>query len=117
MNQFKEDLKILEIDEAKSETVTIREIIRAYRIKALRVHPDTSGYESTADFQVLSNSYERALKYLVDIHKARKSGKNDVAENADNEEETFIKENFDRFNFPKKIQTALQFGRHMARML
>ena len=31
--------------------------IKEYRKKAFRVHPDTSGYESTADFQALSNAY------------------------------------------------------------
>ena len=102
MDQFKDDLKVLEIDEAKKATVTIREVIKAYRKKAFRVHPDTSGYESTADFQALSNAYERTLKHLVDQHKAKESDENDVEESADNEEETFIKENFDRFNFPKK---------------
>ena len=65
MDQFKDDLIILEIDESKSEIVTIREVIKAYRKKAFRVHPDTSGYESTADFQALSNAYESTLKYLV----------------------------------------------------
>ena len=57
MDQFKDDLKVLEIDEAKKATVTIREVIKSYRKKAFRVHPDTSGYESTADFQALSNAY------------------------------------------------------------
>ena len=57
MDQFKDDLKVLEIDEAKKATVTIREVIKAYIKKAFRVHPDTSGYESTADFQALSNAY------------------------------------------------------------
>ena len=102
MDQFKDDLKVLEIDEAKKATVTIREVIKAYIKKAFRVHPDTSGYESTADFQALSNAYERTLKHLVDQHKAKESDENDVEESADNEEETFIKENLDRFNFPKK---------------
>ena len=64
MDQFKEDLKILEIDEAKVDTVAIRKVIKAYRKKAFRVHPDTSGYASTSDFQCLSNAYERAPKYL-----------------------------------------------------
>ena len=66
MDQFKEDLKVLEIDEAKVDNVAIREVVKAYRKKAFRVHPDTSGYESTADFQCLSNAYERALKVLVE---------------------------------------------------
>ena len=102
MDQFKDDLKILEIDEAKSEIVTIREVIKAYRKKAFRVHPDTSGYESTSDFQVLSNAYERALKYLVEKHKAKKGDDTGVAESSDNDEERFTRENFDRFNFPKR---------------
>ena len=102
MDQFKDDIKVLEIDEANSDIVTIREVIKAYRKKAFRVHPDTSGYESTADFQDLSNAYERALKYLVDRHKESNSEENNVAENEQDDEERFIKENFDRFNFPKK---------------
>ena len=72
MDQFKEDLKILEIDEANED---IREVIKAYRKKAFRVHPDTSGYESTAVFQCLSNAYERALKVLVERSKATKPKK------------------------------------------
>ena len=102
MDQFKEDLKVLEIDEAKVDNVAIREVIKAYRKKAFRVHPDTSGYESTADFQCLSNAYERALKVLVERSKATKPKENDVAEKTENDEETFIKETFDRINFPKK---------------
>ena len=102
MDQFKDDLKILEIDEAKSEIVTIREVIKAYRKKAFRVHSDTSGYESTSDFQVLSNAYERAIKYLVEKHKAKKGDDTGVAESSDNDEERFTRENFDRFNFPKR---------------
>jgi hypothetical protein len=102
MDQFKDDLKILEIDEAKSEIITIREVIKAYRKKAFRVHPDTSRYESTSDSQVLSNAYERTLKYLVEKHKAKKGEDGGVAESSENYEERFTRENFDRFNFPKR---------------
>ena len=34
MDQFKDDLRILEIEEAKFDTVTIREVNKAYKKKA-----------------------------------------------------------------------------------
>ena len=105
MDQFKDDLEVLEIDRARSDDVTIREVKKAYRKKAFRVHPDTSGYESTADFQVLSNAFERALNYLVAKHNTDKPHDDDGAndpENTDDDEDKFVRDNFDRFNFPRK---------------
>ena len=49
--------------------MTIGEVIKAYRKKAFRLHP------------------ERVLKHFVDQHNAKKSDENDVEESADNEEE------------------------------
>ena len=60
--------------------MTIREVNRAYKKKAFKVHPDTSGYESTADFQVLNNSHERALQFLVDKHNNDKPQEDDGAD-------------------------------------
>ena len=104
MDQFKDDLKVLEIDQERSDSVTISEVKRAYRKKAFEVHPDTSGFESTSFFQTLSNAYERALEYLVSRHNDDEPHANDgdnTTEDVVNDEEKFIKENFDRFNFPK----------------
>ena len=46
----KEDLKVLKLQDKEIENLSISEVIRAYRKLARFVHPDTSGYESTADF-------------------------------------------------------------------
>ena len=45
MNQFIEDLKVLEIDEADHDNVTIRDVIKAFHRKAKIIHPDKAGPE------------------------------------------------------------------------
>ena len=72
--------------------------------KAIKVHPDkveeSKKASATAEFQVLNNSYERLLKFLVDKVKKNK----DIAEQEDidekSEEERFTEDNFKNFNFP-----------------
>ena len=82
MDLFKDDLKILGIEESKCDNVTISEVNKAYKKKALKVHPDTSGYESTADFQDLNNAHERALEFLVEKHKDDKPHTDDSDDDA-----------------------------------
>ena len=71
----KNDLKVLELQDKEIENLSISEVIRAYRKLARFVHPDTSGYESTADFQVLGNAYERLLSIVVEKTNAEESKK------------------------------------------
>jgi curved DNA-binding protein CbpA len=100
---LKKDLLILELEEKELDEVTIKDVIKAYRKKALRVHPDKAGKESTAAFQELNNSYERVLKYLVENYD---SSENDVSTENEDEDEKFTKENFHSFNFPKEKEKS-----------
>ena len=103
----KEDLKVLKLQDKVIENLSISEVIRAYRKLARFVHPDTSGYESTADFQVLGNAYERLLSIVVDKTNAEESEKESEPNMNDNneketlsDEEKFVRDNFHHFNFP-----------------
>ena len=55
MDQFIDDLKVLEIDEAVHGNVTIRDIIKAFHKKAKLIHTDKAGPEYTAEFQDFKN--------------------------------------------------------------
>ena len=54
---IKKDLRILKLEDKDIESLSINEVIKAYKSLARFVHPDTSEYESTADFPVLGNAY------------------------------------------------------------
>ena len=94
---FKDDLKTLGLDVTDIESVTIRDVIKAFRKNAHILHPDRAGHDSTTAFQELSNSYQRALKYLVD-----KINPNENKVDDDDVDVRFAKDNFSRCNFPKK---------------
>ena len=102
---LKEELMTLRLEDRDLNDLTIREVIVSYRKIAKEVHPDRNEpekkAEKTAEFQVLNNAYEKVLKHLVDTMKDRqKDGETvNVAEECD--DETFTKDNFHKFNFPK----------------
>ena len=99
MYQFVEDLKTLDIDVNLKDSVTIRDVITAFRKKAKVTHPDKVGDQYTAEFQDIRLAYERALKYLVKKNNAD-DGK--TVDDVRGDEEKFAKDNFDHFNFPKR---------------
>ena len=99
--EVKDDLKILKLEDKKIEDISIREVIIAYRNLARSVHPDTSGYDSKADFQALANAYERILGVVVNRSNneviSKQNNQEDIFED---DEEKFVRENFKNFNFP-----------------
>ena len=99
MYQFVEDLKILDIDVNLKDSVTIRDVITAFRKKAKVTHPDKVGDQYTAEFQDIRLAYERALKYLV---KKNNADEGKTVDDVRGDEEKFAEDNFDHFNFPKR---------------
>ena len=97
--QFMADLHILAMSESNASNVTIRGIIISFRKKALKIPPDKSNGETTAEFQALGNAYQRALEYLVN---KQKKGAQEENDDTKDDVETFTRDNFDLFNFPKK---------------
>ena len=103
----KEDCEIVGVCYENIENVTIREVIQAYRKKALKVHPDKVDEDNKEkaknEFQVLNNSYERLLKYMVEkVKENRENAEDKEEESEESEEEKFTEENFKNFNFPKE---------------
>ena len=90
------DLENLGIDSDKLTTLTLGEVVAAWRKAAIRTHPDKVGKEFTSAFQELSQSYENVLKY---VHSHR-SEPNVVSENVD--DDAFTKDNFENMNFPQE---------------
>ena len=96
------DCKTLELDIELISTYQIRDIISKYRSKARQCHPDKFANATedekktkTADFQKLNNAYERILKYILENNPDNPDGETD-------DDEKFLKANFDQFNFPKE---------------
>ena len=71
--ELKTDFANLEIPFDNIENVTVRDVIKAYKRQALKVHPDKQGQDITEEektkfkelFQELNKSYERILKIVV----------------------------------------------------
>ena len=95
---MKNDFEILGIHEDMFLTLTMREVISALKKLALKVHPDKAGPEFTEEFQNLKVAYERVLHY---VHE-KPEGDFDIVVVGQSYEETFVRENFNNFNFPKE---------------
>ena len=102
--EYQEDCETVGIPFDTIDSVTIKEVIHAYRRKALKIHPDKveEKYKENAnkEMQALNRSYERILRYLTEKAKEER----DISETGFNEEEseekTFTEECFKNFNFP-----------------
>ena len=106
--QLREDLVTLGLDDSTLNTVSMKEVIHAWRKKSKVVHPDKAGKEkeeqerATAEFQALSNAYQRLLKFLVDKQK-NETKNNDIEDpEVQDDDVKFTRDNFDMFNFPMK---------------
>ena len=97
---IKEDCEVVGISFEDIDSLTVRDVISAYRKKALKVHPDkvqeTDKENANEEFKILNNSYERLLKFFVE--KVKKDRENEEV----SEEEKFMEENFKSFNFPSE---------------
>ena len=110
--ELKRDCEILGIDSENIDAITIREVIKAYRKEALKVHPDKIDQESTdeerakatAAFQELNNSYGRVLKLVLQKKKDKEETFSENNEEGDHiivdDDEQFVKDNFENCNFP-----------------
>ena len=104
---MKSDCDIVGVDFESIDTISVRDVIRAYKKEALKVHPDKvdpkDKEKATREFQALNSSYERILRYVIDI-KAKED--NDVTseenDNDETEEKRFMEDNFKNFNFPQE---------------
>ena len=100
--QLRKDCENLGIDAELLITVTVKEVIRAYRKEAIKVHPDKNGVESTPAFQELNNSYQRLLSFLIEEKSQGEEEKedSDTTCGTEDEDERFMKDYFHNFNFP-----------------
>ena len=90
---LRKDLEALGLQDSDVTIMTMKDVIRAYKKVALKIHPDKAGTAKTAEFQDLVNSYQQILKYLNVRGKNVKTDEND-------EVDKFTKDNFENFNFP-----------------
>ena len=90
-SNLSEDLAVLGLYNIPENTLTVDIVRNAFLSLAILKHPDKAG-GSTAAFQELLDSYQRTLKYIVDNLK-----KDDL-----NDNEQFVKDLFNKFNFPKE---------------
>ena len=100
---IKEECEIIGISFENIENIKVRDVIHAYRKRAIKVHPDkvpeNLKEKAKSDFQILNHSYEKLLKFFVE--KTKEDRKNEVVETGEvSEEELFMEENFKNFNFP-----------------
>lgn len=96
---MKTDCETVGIEFKDIDSITVKEVICAYRKQALHVHPDKNGPDTTAAFQALNNSYQRILKFVLQRRGSKEE--NDDAEKAENDvDEKFMNDNFESFNFP-----------------
>ena len=94
------------------EAITVREVIIAYRKKALKVHPDKLDHQAsaeeranaTAEFQELNSSYQNILSLVIDRLKQKNDDGNGVDQKNEDDDvtvdERFMKDNFEHCNFP-----------------
>ena len=105
-HSLESDCDIVGIDYKDIDNITVRDVIRAYRKEALKVHPDKAGEEdkekATKAFQALNSSYERILRFIIDKPKDDKDEEDENEEDTENQETRFMEDNFKNFNFPKE---------------
>ena len=101
---LKVDCEIVGIDYEKLDSLTIKDVIQAFRKKALRVHPDkvdeTHKEKANEEMKALNKSYERLLRYVIERSKKNKDVRESEVVIEVSEEEKFTEENFKNFNFP-----------------
>ena len=104
MEHLKKDLVVIGLTIDDLEHLTVKKASHAYKMRALRIHPDKVSKEEedmkTEEFKELGKSYERILKYLVEKLKTMRRD----TETAETDEETFVRDNFDKCNFPFENQ-------------
>ena len=105
--QVKEDCKILKIDVVNLCQMTMRDVISAYRKEALKVHPDKVSKDKESEeiaksaMQTLNKAYENMLRYMNQQTESKdKLNESNEADIIRDDDETFMKDNFDNFNFP-----------------
>ena len=101
---IKMDCDIVGIPFENIDSITIRDLIQAYRRKAVKTHPDKVGdahkEEATEAFKVLNNAYEKLLKFLVEKAKSNSDINKHEVNEEESEEQKFTEEYFKHFNFP-----------------
>ena len=63
------DFDVLGFKENEVNMLTMKDVIKAYRRIAIKIHPDKAGSATTAEFQELLNSYRRVLEYRLEEQK------------------------------------------------
>ena len=115
---MKKDMEILGMTEVKVDGICIKDVIKAYRKQALKVHPDKMSNDATEEeivkatenFKQLNESYQRFMKFVIEKHQNEKNGNSEGNEEMNNDEngvnedddEIFMKDNFKSFNFPQE---------------
>ena len=96
--QLNHDLHTLGLDGDTLKDLTLRDVIKAYKKIALKVHPDkvedNEKEKATAEFQELEKAYRNLLTYVHNEDKRGSENMNDV--------EKFTNDNFQNFNFPQE---------------
>ena len=86
---IEEDCEIVGISFKDIDSLTVKDVISAYRKKALKVHPDkvqeADKEKANEEFKILNNSYERLLKYFV--QKVKEDRENELSEGVEVSEE------------------------------
>ena len=106
-NDVRKHCDILDVSFYKFDNISIREVILAYKKKALKVHPDKLGEDATEEdraratkeFQDLNNAYKFILNLVLQKTKdtedkgaqGEEVDANDLV--GDNEDERFMKDN------------------------
>ena len=99
--EMKQYFDVLDIKEEAVAYLTISDAKAAYRKRALQCHPDKNGVEFTAVFQELVHSYREVLKHIL-----AKLKDDDNANEANKDDNAFVRDNFENFNFPKDHSTC-----------
>ena len=103
--ELKKDMATLRIDIETLVSLTIKQAKNQYHKIALVTHLDKADpdnpkqvEEFTAAFKELGNSYERVFKYIVE--KLQSKSEDVIEPQHMNDEDVFVRENFNKFNFP-----------------
>ena len=104
--ELKEHLLVLGVN-TDIEEVNIKEVNRAFRKLAKKVHPDKAGDEKTAAFQRIKYAYDELKKYLE--VRCAEDGLLPTDDDSDDEERFFV-DNFDKFNYPFENNGSFTVG-------